>query len=342
VHLDEARVRHTSDIIARQVDHMTRLVDDLLDVSRVTRGLVTLDKEPLDIKNIVADAVEQVSPLIESRGHLLELQLPQESAGVLGDQKRLVQVIANLLNNSAKYTPDGGRIALRLEVRPQEIVLTVVDNGIGMEPDLVLRVFDLFAQAERTSDRSQGGLGLGLALVKSLVTLHGGNVQASSKGPGQGSTFTVRLPRLFSLPVQAARSDNDATGRPSYAKALRVMIVDDNVDAARTLEMFLHASGHDVIVEYDAAAAVERASIDAPGVCLLDIGLPDIDGNELARRLRTVPEMAGAVLIAVTGYGQEQDREKSFAAGFDYHFVKPIDTAKLAALLAEIGARQVA
>jgi signal transduction histidine kinase/ActR/RegA family two-component response regulator len=342
VHLDEARVRHTSDIIARQVDHMTRLVDDLLDVSRVTRGLVTLDKEPLDIKDIVADAVEQVSPLIESRGHLLELQLPEESAGVLGDQKRLVQVIANLLNNSAKYTPDGGRIVLRLEVRPQEIVLTVVDNGIGMEPDLVLRVFDLFAQAERTSDRSQGGLGLGLALVKSLVTLHGGSVQAGSKGLGQGSAFTVRLPRLSILPVPAAHGSNDAPARPAYARALRVMIVDDNVDAARTLEMFLHASGHDVVVEYNAAAALERARIDAPDICLLDIGLPDIDGNELARRLRTVPEMAGAVLIAVTGYGQEQDREKSFAAGFDYHFVKPIETAKLAALLAEIGARQVA
>ena len=340
VHLDEARVKHTSDIIARQVDHMTRLVDDLLDVSRVTRGLVTLDKEPLDIKDIVADAVEQVSPLIDSRGHLLELQLPQESAGVLGDKKRLVQVIANLLNNAAKYTPDSGGIVLRLEVRPQEIVLTVVDNGIGMEPDLVLRVFDLFAQAERTSDRSQGGLGLGLALVKSLVVLHGGSVQAHSKGLGQGSTFTVRLPRLVAMPVLIAQDREDGQSRPAYAKALRVMIVDDNVDAARTLQMFLHASGHDVFVEYKAADAFKRARIDMPGVCLLDIGLPDMDGNELARRLRMIPEMAGTVLIAVTGYGQEQDREKSFEAGFDYHFVKPIDTAKLAALLAEIGARQ--
>jgi signal transduction histidine kinase/ActR/RegA family two-component response regulator len=341
VHLDEARVKHTSDIVARQVDHMTRLVDDLLDVSRVTRGLVTLTKEPLDIKNIVSDAVEQVGPLIESRGHRLELQLPQESAGVLGDQKRLVQVIANLLNNSAKYTPDGGRIVLRLEVRPREVVLTVVDNGIGMEPDLVLRVFDLFAQAERTSDRSQGGLGLGLALVKSLVTLHGGSVQASSTGVGKGSTFTVRLPRLIGVPTVSAHGGFEVPGRPAYAKALRVMIVDDNADAAHTLEMFLHASGHDVIVEYKAFTAIERARIETPGVCLLDIGLPDIDGNELARRLRSIPTMAEAVLIAVTGYGQEQDREKSFAAGFDYHFVKPVDTAKLAALLEEIGARRV-
>jgi signal transduction histidine kinase/ActR/RegA family two-component response regulator len=342
VHLDEARARHTSDIIGRQVDHMTRLVDDLLDVSRVTRGLVTLDKEPLDIKNIVADAVEQVSPLIDNRGHLLELQLPLESAGVMGDKKRLVQVIANLLNNSAKYTPDGGRITLHLEVWPQEVLLTVTDNGIGMEPDLVLRVFDLFAQAERTSDRSQGGLGLGLALVKSLVSLHGGTVQAVSKGLGQGSAFTVKLPRLLSVPVRDGQPRNRQAGRPAYVKALRAMIVDDNIDAAHTLEMFLHAAGHDVVVEYRAADALERARRETPAVCLLDIGLPDIDGNELARRLRTIPEMAGAVLIAVTGYGQEQDREKSFSAGFDYHFVKPVDTEKLATLLAEIGARQAA
>jgi CheY-like chemotaxis protein len=260
----------------------------------------------------------------------------------MGDKKRLVQVIANLLNNSAKYTQDGGRVTLHLEVWPQEVVLTVTDSGIGMEPDLVLRVFDLFAQAERTSDRSQGGLGLGLALVKSLVSLHGGSVQAHSKGLGQGSTFTVRLPRLLTAPIRDGRARNRQAGRPAYAKALRAMIVDDNVDAARTLEMFLHAAGHDVVVEYKAEDALERARRETPAVCLLDIGLPDIDGNELARRLRTIPEMAGAVLIAVTGYGQEQDREKSFAAGFDYHFVKPIDTEKLAALLAEIGARQAA
>ncbi|HYD82200.1 MAG TPA: ATP-binding protein [Paucimonas sp.] len=342
VHFDEARVKQTSDIIARQVDHMTSLVDDLLDVSRVTRGLVTLDKEPLDIKNIISDAVEQVSPLIVSRQHHLELQLPQESAGVLGDQKRLVQVIANLLNNSAKYTPDGGHIVLRLEVWAQEVVLTVTDNGIGMEPDLVLRVFDLFAQAERTSDRSQGGLGLGLALVKSLATLHGGSVQAYSKGLGAGSTFTVRLPRLVTLPPRVVPQEDEAPRRPAYAKALRVMVVDDNIDAARTLEMFLHAAGHEVFVEHRASSALECARVEAPSVCLLDIGLPDIDGNELASRLRAIPETAGAVLIAVTGYGQEQDREKSYAAGFDYHFVKPVDTAKLAALLAEIGARQFA
>jgi len=342
VHFDEARVKQTSDIIARQVDHMTSLVDDLLDVSRVTRGLVALDKEPLDIKRIVADAVEQVTPLIDSRAHELELQLPAESAGVLGDQKRLVQVVANLLNNAAKYTPDGGHIRLRLELRDHEVVLAVADNGIGMEPDLVLRVFDLFAQAERTSDRSQGGLGLGLALVKSLVGLHGGTVHAASRGLGMGSEFTVRLPRLSGMSTPVVRRTEAPPTRPAYARALRVMVVDDNADAAHTLEMFLHAAGHEVFVASRAEDALERARVEQPSVYLLDIGLPDMDGNELARRLRAMPEMGSAVLIAVTGYGQAQDREKSFAAGFDYHFVKPVDTHKLAALLAEIGVRQPA
>jgi signal transduction histidine kinase len=338
VHLDEARVKQTSDIITRQVDHMTSLVNDLLDVSRVTRGLVTLDMKPLDLKRIVSDAVEQVSPLIKTRGHHLSVQLSPEPAVVMGDQKRLIQVIANLLNNSAKYTPEGGNIALSVEPQAHQVVLKVADDGIGMEPELVSRVFDLFAQAERTSDRSQGGLGLGLALVKSLVGLHGGSVQAYSKGAGAGSTFIVRLPCTTGRAAPAeSRSEIEST--PAPASALRMMVVDDNADAAHTLAMFLEAEGHDVIVEYDAENALARARDMAPRVCLLDIGLPDTDGNELARRLRSMPETAKAVLIAVTGYGQEHDRKKSLAAGFDYHFVKPVDTSKLAIVLAEISMR---
>jgi CheY-like chemotaxis protein len=207
-----------------------------------------------------------------------------------------------------------------------------------MEPELVSRVFDLFAQAERTSDRSQGGLGLGLALVKSLVGLHGGSVQAYSKGAGTGSTFTVRLPRATGRAAQAeSRSEIELT--PAPAAALRMMVVDDNADAAHTLAMFLEAEGHEVVVEYDAENALARARDVVPRVCLLDIGLPDIDGNELARRLRSMPETAKSVLIAVTGYGQEHDRANAFAAGFDYHFVKPVDTSKLATVLAEISMR---
>jgi signal transduction histidine kinase/ActR/RegA family two-component response regulator len=339
VHFDEERVKQTSDIIARQVDHMTSLVDDLLDVSRVTRGLVNLDMQPLDIKRIVADAVEQVGPLIHARRHQLTIDLPPDSATVVGDQKRLVQVLANLLNNSAKYTPEGGNIALRLNVHEHDIIVSVADNGIGMEPGLVGRVFDLFAQAERTSDRSQGGLGLGLALVRSLVTLHGGSVQANSAGTGSGSIFTVRLPRRAGLPAQHAPVNQNAS-RLRTTRALRVMVVDDNTDAAHTLAMFLEAEGHKVYVEYGARSALERAGREVPEICLLDIGLPDIDGNELARRLRAMPEMAGAVLIAVTGYGQDQDRERSIAAGFDHHFLKPVDTTKLASLLAEVAVRE--
>jgi signal transduction histidine kinase/ActR/RegA family two-component response regulator len=338
VQLDEARVRQTSDIIARQVDHMTRLVDDLLDVSRVTRGLVTLETEPLDMKRIVSDAVEQVAPLINTRRHHLSLQLPDAAVHVKGDQKRLVQVIANLLNNSSKYTPEGGNIVLCVELEDSQVVLSVADNGIGMEPELVSRVFDLFAQAERTSDRSQGGLGLGLALVRSLVGLHGGSVQAYSKGQGEGSRFTVRLPRLDERPAPLG-GKNEKSSMPAAGTALRLMVVDDNVDAAHTLAMFLEAEGHEVVVEYQAENALVRARDKAPNVCLLDIGLPDIDGNELARRLRSMPQTARSVLIAVTGYGQVQDRKKAFAAGFDYHFVKPVDTSKLASLLAEISVR---
>ncbi|MEN3367296.1 MAG: hypothetical protein V7606_4570 [Burkholderiales bacterium] len=338
VQLDEARVKQTSDIIARQVDHMTSLVDDLLDVSRVTRGLVTLDLKPLDLNPLVSDAVEQVSPLIKTRRHQLTVELPEDSALVAGDQKRLVQVIANLLNNSAKYTPEGGNIVLSVEVLKDHVALSVNDDGIGMEPELVSRVFELFAQAERTSDRSQGGLGLGLALVRSLVGLHGGSVQAYSKGTGKGSTFSVRLPRLCERRAEPrVQAEIPLVATP--AGMMRMIVVDDNADAAHTLAMFLEAEGHEVAVEYEATGALARARAIAPRVCLLDIGLPDIDGNELARRLRAMPETAKAVLIAVTGYGREQDKKDAMAAGFDYHFVKPVDTSKLAALLAQISVR---
>ncbi|MDB5773850.1 MAG: hybrid sensor histidine kinase/response regulator [Burkholderia sp.] len=338
VQLDEARVKQTSDIIARQVDHMTSLVDDLLDVSRVTRGLVTLDLKPLDLNPLVSDAVEQVSPLIKTRRHQLTVELPEDSALVAGDQKRLVQVIANLLNNSAKYTPEGGNIVLSVEVLKDHVALSVNDDGIGMEPELVSRVFELFAQAERTSDRSQGGLGLGLALVRSLVGLHGGSVQAYSKGTGKGSTFSIRLPRLCERRAEPrVQAEIPLVATP--AGMMRMIVVDDNADAAHTLAMFLEAEGHEVAVEYEATGALARARAIAPRVCLLDIGLPDIDGNELARRLRAMPETAKAVLIAVTGYGREQDKKDAMAAGFDYHFVKPVDTSKLAALLAQISVR---
>ncbi|WP_194726134.1 PAS domain-containing hybrid sensor histidine kinase/response regulator [Noviherbaspirillum malthae] len=333
--LNEERVRQTSQIIGRQVLHMSHLIDDLLDVSRVTRGLVKLEKTPLDIRHILMDAVEQVTPLIRARRHHLALHLPPDATTVTGDEKRLVQVMTNILTNAAKYTPEGGMLELRADVQASHVLIAVIDNGIGMAPEMAARAFDLFSQAERTPDRSSGGLGLGLALVKSLVELHGGTVSCESRGIGQGSRFTVCLPRL---PVQDGRdsSHGPGSGTQGASDALRVMVVDDNIDAATMLAMLLEAMGHQVLVEERPGRALELARKTLPQVCLLDIGLPDMDGNALAQRLRAQPETAAAVLIAVTGYGQESDRERSFAAGFDHYLVKPIDTKKLYPILAGI------
>ncbi|MGJ7916319.1 PAS domain-containing protein [Massilia sp. LXY-6] len=335
VKLDEERVRRTSQIIGRQVKHMTSLVDDLLDVSRVTRGLVELDNAPLDVSHIVADAVEQLTPLIRARRHHLELRLTPDATMVRGDRKRLIQVLANLLNNAAKYTHEGGNIQLRTSVRDAHVLIEVSDNGIGMAPELVARAFDLFAQAERSSDRSSGGLGLGLALVKSLVELHDGTATCESTGIGKGSKFSICLPRLH--PQDDRYGERHAgDGLPEQAQGLRIMVVDDNVDAAAMLAMLLEASGHQVVVEHDSRRALARAREELPQVCLLDIGLPEIDGNELAQQLRADAGSARPVLIAVTGYGQEKDLERSRAAGFDHHLVKPVDTKALAAILATI------
>jgi len=335
--LDEERVQRTSRIIGRQVRHMTGLVDDLLDVSRVTRGLVQLEQLPVDVNHIIADAVEQVTPAIRARRHQLELRLTPAATLVQGDRKRLVQVLANLLNNAAKYTHEGGEIRVRTDVREAQVLIEVADNGIGMAPELVARAFDLFAQAERSPDRSSGGLGLGLALVRSLVELHGGTVACESAGPGQGSTFTICLPRLQAH-ADSEDADSFAGDSASQAPSLRILVVDDNVDAAALLAMLLEAAGHRVVVKHDARAALARAREDLFQVCLLDIGLPEVDGNELARQLRGCPGTSGSVLVAVTGYDQEQDRARSMAAGFDHHLVKPIDTQMLASILATVPA----
>ncbi|MFL6674384.1 MAG: ATP-binding protein [Massilia sp.] len=338
LHSDNAQITQTCAIIARQVEHMTGLVDDLLDVSRVTRGLVSLSTQVLDLKDVIDDAAEQIRPLLAARRHQVVIEVPPQPAHVMGDHKRLVQVVANLLNNANKYTPEGGHVALRLAADGGEYVLTVSDDGIGMEPALVARVFDLFTQAERTPDRSQGGLGLGLALAKSLVELHGGSVSAHSDGLGTGSSFSVRLPRYTEelAPQDAPRQDKAA---PASAP-LRVLLVDDNVDAVHTLQLFLRAAGHQVEIAYCSLDALELAKVFVPDVCLLDIGLPDFDGNELARRLRRLPQATGATLVAMTGYGRQQDRDASLAAGFDHYLVKPVNTVQLSELLAGIGTAQ--
>lgn len=336
--LDEGRLKHATAVISRQVTHMVGLVDDLLDVSRVTRGLAVLEKNKVDIKRVVADATEQIRPVIEARDHSLTVHIPPEPAFVLGDHKRLVQVFANVLNNAAKYTPPSGNISLAMEVDGDHIKVTVADNGVGMDAALLKRVFDMFAQAERTSDRSQGGLGIGLALVKSLVELHDGRVFASSEGIGKGSQFTICLPHL----KERAEIFSKEAGSPQNIAmhgALKVMVVDDNTDAAELLAMVLETFGHKVVVEQNPWRAIERARAERPDAFLLDIGLPDMDGNELARRLRAQPECSKAIFIAITGYGQEQDRINASSAGFDYHFVKPVSTAEIAPVLSSISPR---
>jgi PAS domain S-box-containing protein len=332
---DPQRVRHAAGVITRQVRHMTGLVDDLLDVARVTRGLIVLDKNALDLRTIVNDAVEQVAPLMQARGHQLHVDLPAAPLPVDADRKRIVQVVTNLLSNACKFTPDGGSIGIRLRVDAAEAALTVTDTGIGMDGELAAHVFDLFVQGHRALDRTQGGLGLGLALARSLVDLHGGTIKAESAGAGMGSTFTIRLPRC------ASNRDDDAgpAGAPAdspHGPALRVVVVDDNRDAADALAELLSALGHDATAMYSSAAALTIAATRCPQVFLLDIGLPGMDGLTLAKTLRTIPEAAGVALVAVTGYNQPRDKERSRLAGFHHHLAKPVDTAELLAILKQI------
>jgi signal transduction histidine kinase/CheY-like chemotaxis protein len=332
-------VRETSDIIARQVAHMTGLVDDLLDVSRVTRGLITLSREPVNLVSIAAAAIEQARTLIDTRKHHLATDLPQELAWTYGDRMRLIQIIANLLNNAAKYTPEGGQITLSIQSQDANWVINVRDNGVGISASLLPHIFELFSQADRTPDRSQGGLGLGLALVKSLVELHGGTVSVRSAGAGMGSEFTVSVPKLTGpAPEQEMQAGAPAPALPNTM--LNLLVVDDNADAADTIALLLEDLGYRVSVEYDAHSALETARAESPHVLLLDVGLPDMDGYELARTLRAMPQTAASTLIALTGYGQDDDVERSRAAGFDHHFVKPADLVELAALLADISRRQ--
>ena len=330
---DPERVRETSEIIVRQARHMNAIVDDLLDVSRVTRGLITLDTEPLDVRSVITAAIEQSLPLIDNRRHSVTTNLPDQPVMAQGDRVRLTQVFCNLLNNAAKYTPQDGTIRVAIVAGAERVEVDVVDNGDGIDADLLPQVFNLFAQGQRTLDRAQGGLGIGLSLVKTLVDLHGGTIEVSSEGIGRGSRFTVGLPRLTHLQSVAASIDSPAAARATPPRALRVMVVDDNVDAAEALAMMLELDGHTLLKAHDARSAIVCARSEGPDVLLLDIGLPDIDGYELARRLRALPEVEDAMLIAVTGYGQAEDRRRAEDAGFDHYLVKPVDFASLRAML---------
>jgi signal transduction histidine kinase/CheY-like chemotaxis protein len=329
-------LRRTSAVITRQVQHMSGLIDELLDVARVTRGLITLKTTVLDAKQIVAEALEQARPGIEARGHMLRVSQPPMDAFVNGDRKRLVQVLVNLLNNAAKFTPEGGIVQVELVIDPTHVRMSVIDNGVGMSEEMLERAFELFVQAERSSDRAQGGLGIGLALVRSLVRLHGGNVFARSDGPGRGTRVTVCLPKLATL--EPGQGGHDPHGLS--AGALNVLVVDDNEDAATMLAMLISSLGHRVSTAGSGTDGLRQAREGRPDVCVLDIGLPDMDGLAMARTIRRTPELAGCVLIGASGYGQDADRAAAFEAGFDRYFVKPVDLNEFSEYLSQLRFRQ--
>jgi signal transduction histidine kinase len=329
---DGGATARARDMAERQVKHLARLVDDLLDVSRITRGKLQLCLQPVELAPLLAHVLEGMRPFIEACGHELSVVLPPEPVRLQADPTRLEQVLANLLNNAAKYTRPGGRIWLTAERAGAEAVLRVRDNGVGIAPEKLPRVFDLFMQADRAPDHSQGGLGIGLTLVRSLAEMHGGTVQAFSPGLGRGSEFVVRLPALPQTPPE--RPEPRPVAARGAGRGLRVLVVDDNVDAAQSLAQLLALDRHEVYVAYDAPGTLESARAHPPEVVLLDIGLPGGDGYQVARRLREEVGLKDAVLVAVTGYGQEEDRRRSARAGFDHHLVKPVDVEALRDLLA--------
>ncbi|MEY4548482.1 MAG: hypothetical protein RL685_4677 [Pseudomonadota bacterium] len=321
-------------VIERQVRHMMRLVDDLLDVSRITRGTLALRAEPLDVREVINKALELVSPLLEQRLHHVRIDAPERPVWVEADDERLTQVFGNVLMNAARYTDDGGHIFIEISPAGGEVEVAVRDDGQGIAPDLLPKIFDLFVQGQQATDRAVGGLGIGLTLARRLVEKHGGTIRAESAGVGRGSTFRVRLPALDNAKQSAAGSPS--RGQPSVERPRRILVVDDNQDAAEMLGEVLQTVGHEVQVANDAAEALNlvRASF-RPDVAVLDIGLPVMDGYGLAAGLQAELGADAPRIIAVSGYGQDRDRERSARAGFFAHLVKPVDIQQLLALIAE-------
>jgi PAS domain S-box-containing protein len=323
--------RQAEEIIERQVTHMSRLLDDLLDISRITRGSLALKKTRTELTSVIGAAIETARPVLDMKHHTLALELPTQPAEIEADVVRLAQVFSNLLINAAKYTDPGGHIRLRALQQGAAVIVSVCDNGIGISAHMLPRVFNMFSQSDSALARAEGGLGVGLALVRGLVALHGGSVEARSEGPGRGSEFIVRLPT-----GAAARDCVDVeteTEQLSPDVGLKILVVDDNRDAADTCAMLLEASGHHVQTAYTGREALELGRAFHPHALLLDIGLPDLDGYRLAEQVRAAPWGRGAVLVAVTGWGQEQDRQRAVAAGFDRHLVKPISAETVELLL---------
>jgi len=329
---DRTRVEQVGAMIERQVGQLLRLVDDLLDASRIATGKLELKKEPTSLVQVIAQAVEMSRPHIEAAHHQLVLSFTRESTDVMADPGRLAQVFANLLNNAAKYTRHGGRIEVCVEAHPSQLVVRVKDNGAGIEPEMLRRVFGLFTQLPQQDERRKGGLGIGLSLVDGLVRLHGGHVEARSEGLGKGSEFIVHLPRLAREDATALAPAAPEAELPHATR--RVLVVDDNVDAATTVADLLAMTGSEVDVVHDGHSAVEHAASFKPDVVLLDIGLPDISGYEAARQIRKLQGVRQPKLIALTGWGQAQDKQMAAQAGFDQHWTKPVDPQKLLDLAA--------
>ncbi len=324
--LKPEQLARTAKIVERQVKHMTHLVNDLLDVSRVTHGQMQIDKTSVDLRDAVQWAIEQAHGLIQAKQHQLAVALPDSPVLVSGDLTRLVQVVSNLLVNAARYTPQGGQLAVTLRATEHEAEVLVQDNGAGISPDLLPHVFDFFVQAKRSTDRVKGGLGLGLSLVKNLVEAHGGQITLHSDGVGLRALFSITLPRLIATEQAAA----DVAGlSPMAPNGLTIAVVDDNTDAAGPLAMLLGLYGHKATVFSTAEALLPSAQALAPDVCIIDIGLPGMDGYALAGRLRAMPALANTTLVALTGFGTDADRLRALQAGFDQHFVKPVNVALL-------------
>jgi signal transduction histidine kinase/ActR/RegA family two-component response regulator len=330
---DDATVARVRAVMERQVDHLVRLVDDLMEVSRITRGKIELRHERTDLSRVLRTAMETSQPLLDAAGHVLDFELPPGPLPLDADPVRLAQVFSNLFNNAAKYAEHPGRIHVRAWREDGQVVVSVRDQGIGISPAMLPHVFEMFTQVDGTHRRSQGGLGIGLTLVRSLVQLHGGSVTAASDGIGRGSEFQVRLPLATGDAAVAARR---TTPHPAPVR-LRVLVVDDNRDAADSLGVLLDVLGYDVRVAHDGNAALEAVGRFEPVLVLLDLGMPEMDGYEVARRLRAGPGGHALVIVALTGWGQEEDRQRSRAAGFDHHLVKPTDIDALQRLFAEVG-----
>ena len=327
---DPAKSLRAREMMERQLAQMVRLVDDLLDVSRITTGKLGVKKSVVDLRDVVSDAVEIVKPFIDARNHRLDITVPGEPVAVDGDRTRLAQVLSNLLNNAAKYTPPGGRIELALARDDYHGILRVRDNGIGLTPESISRIFDMFVQVDRTLERSQAGLGVGLTLARRLVELHGGSIDVASAGVGQGSEFTVRIPLTLGRMETAGASAASATSGPPRR---RVLLADDNADFVNSLGELLMARGHEVRIAHDGVEALAAADEFAPDVAFVDIGMPKVHGYEVARQLRQKEATRKCLLVAVTGWGQENDRRRAREAGFDRHLVKPVSPADIEAIV---------